>query len=122
MADSYRLKQLNQILQEHIGKFLEREIHSPEIGLLTVIRVELTPDLKEATIWLSTYMSEKNPLVVLKFVKRYTTTIHKMLRKVLVTKNVPKLYFLIDENAAYADNIDRLLKRALPPATEGGQE
>ncbi|MBI4836633.1 MAG: 30S ribosome-binding factor RbfA [Candidatus Abawacabacteria bacterium] len=122
MAESRRLKQINQVLKEHIGQFLEREFHEPEIGLLTVTRVEVTPDLAEAKVWLSSYMSEKNPLVILKAVKRHAINLNKQLRRVLTTKNLPKLYFMIDENADYADKIDRLLKQALGPRAEGDQQ
>jgi ribosome-binding factor A len=122
MAESRRLKQINQVLKEHIGKFLEQELQDPEIGLLTVTRVEVTVDLAEAKVWLSSYMSNKNPLVILKAVKRHAYAINRDLRQVLTTKQIPKLFFMIDENADYADKIDRLLKQVLPPASIDDQK
>ncbi len=121
MAETKRLKQVNQVLKEHIGSYLSTEFNEPEIGLLTVTRVEVTVDLSEAKVWLSTFMNDKNPLVILKAVKKRYPELQRSLRRVLTMKNLPKLYFMIDENAEYADKIDRLLKQALPDQSLDGQ-
>lgn len=122
MAETRRLKQVNQVLKEHIGQFLSTEMNEPEVGLLTVTRVEVTVDLAEAKVWLSSFMSEKNPLVILKAVKRRYKELQHSLRRVLTMKNLPQLYFMIDENAEYADKIDRLLKQALPGPSQYDQQ
>ncbi len=112
MPESRRLKQINQVLKEYIGKFLEQEFHEPEIGLLTVTRVEVTPDLAEAKVWVSSYVSSKSPQLILKKLRHQSRNVHFALREVLTTKTIPRIHFLLDETAAYVDRIEELLRQA----------
>lgn len=112
MPDNQRLRQMNQVLKEHIGRILEREFREPEIGLLTVTRVEVTPDLAEAKVWVSSFASEKSLSRIVKYLRAITKDVYLSLRDVLTTKRVPKVRFMIDENGEYADRIDQLLKQA----------
>lgn len=112
MPESRRLEQINEVLKQNIGRFLEREFHDPEIGLLTVTRVEVTSDLAEAKVWVSSYVSNKSPQLILKKLRHKSRDIYYALRDVLTTKRIPKVNFLIDETAEYVDRIEELLKQA----------
>lgn len=112
MPDSRRLRQMNQVLKEHVSRFLEQELREPEIGLLTVTRVEVTPDLAEAKIWVSSYARDKSLSRIVKYLRSINQDVYRSLRDVLTTKRVPKIRFMIDENGEYADRIDQLLKQA----------
>lgn len=122
MPDNQRLRQMNQVLKEHIGRVLEQEFREPEIGLLTVTRVEVTPDLAEAKVWVSSYASQKSLSRIVKYLRTITRDVYLSLREVLTTKRVPKVRFLIDENGEYADRIDRLLKQARGEHIEDSQQ
>lgn len=122
MPDNQRLRQMNQVLKEHIGRILEREFREPEIGLLTVTRVEVTPDLAEAKVWVSSFASEKSLSRIVKYLRAITKDVYLSLRDVLTTKRVPKVRFMIDENGEYADRIDRLLKKARGEHIEDSQQ
>lgn len=122
MPDNQRLRQMNQVLKEHIGRVLEQEFREPEIGLLTVTRVEVTPDLAEAKVWVSSYASQKSLSRIVKHLRTITRDVYLSLRDVLTTKRVPKVRFLIDENGEYADRIDRLLKQARGEHIEDSQQ
>lgn len=113
---------MNQVLKEHIGRILEREFREPEIGLLTVTRVEVTPDLAEAKVWVSSFASEKSLSRIVKYLRAITKDVYLSLRDVLTTKRVPKVRFMIDENGEYADRIDRLLKKARGEHIEDSQQ
>lgn len=122
MPDNQRLRQMNQVLKEHIGRILEQEFREPEIGLLTVTRVEVTPDLAEAKVWVSSYASQKSLSRIVKYLRTITRDVYLSLREVLTTKRVPKVRFMIDENGEYADRIDRLLKQARGEHIEDNQQ
>ena len=122
MTDNRRLRQVNQVLKEHISRILEQELREPEIGLLTVTRVEVTPDLAEAKVWVSSYAREKSLSRIVKYLRSINNEVYLSLRNVLTTKRVPKVRFMIDENGEYADNIDRLLKRALGDQSDLNQQ
>ena len=90
---------------------IETELREPEIGLLTVTRVDVTPDLAEAKVWVSSYASSVSFSKILKYLSRINRDIFQSLRLVMTTKRVPKIRFFIDENSEYADRIDQLLKK-----------
>lgn len=93
MPDNLRLRQLNQVLKEHIGRLIETELREPEIGLLTVTRVDVTPDLAEAKVWVSSYASSVSFSRILKYLSHVNRDIFMSLRQVMTTKRVPKIRF-----------------------------
>ncbi len=121
MPDNRRLRQMNQVLKEHISRILEQEFREPEIGLLTVTRVEVSPDLAEAKVWISSYDSQKSLSRIVKYLRAITRDVYLSLRDVLSTKRVPKVRFMIDENGEYADRIDQLLMKARGESIEHNQ-
>ncbi len=50
---STRVPRLDALLQQEISALLAREVHDPRIGFVTITRVEVSPDLRHATVWVS---------------------------------------------------------------------
>lgn len=50
---SERSLRLDELLRQEISAILTRDVDDPRIGFLTVTRVEVTPDLRHATLWAS---------------------------------------------------------------------
>jgi len=50
---SARVPRLDALLQEELSRLIAREVHDPRIGFVTVSRVDVAPDLRHATVWVS---------------------------------------------------------------------
>lgn len=48
-----RTTRLDELLREEVSQVLLRDVDDPRIGFLTVTRIEVTPDLRHATLWAS---------------------------------------------------------------------
>ena len=50
---SERTARVDELLREEISRVLARDVHDPRIGFVTVTSVEVSPDLRHATVWVS---------------------------------------------------------------------
>jgi ribosome-binding factor A len=105
---SLRLAKVNQLIKQEVSKLLQREIGC-ELGLVTVMDVETTSDLKQAKIWISVFDKDKLNQVR-KILEEITPEIQKILNKKLTFKYVPKIIFEIDHSQEHVQRIDKLLK------------
>ena len=98
-------KELSVIFQQNTQEILENIMVS-----LTIVRI--SPDLAEANIFLSIFPVDV-PEAALKIIKNNTVMIRKKLGERVrhQLRIVPTLQFHLDDSAAYAEEIDRLLKK-----------
>jgi ribosome-binding factor A len=77
---------------------------------LTIVRI--SPDLADANIFLSIFPVD-DPEAALKVIKNNTIMIRKKLGESVRNqlRIVPNLQFHLDDSSAYAEEIDRLLKK-----------
>ena len=50
MANPRRILRLQQLILEAVAQFIQREVRDPRIGMVSITRVKLAPDLATATI------------------------------------------------------------------------
>ncbi|MEW6007601.1 MAG: 30S ribosome-binding factor RbfA [bacterium] len=88
-----RKERVAQAIREKIGEFIIREINSND--LLSVTRVELTGDLREARVYISSLINEKECLEGLKKAK---PSVRAYLAKEINLRYTPDLSFFIEED------------------------
>jgi len=110
--DNTRLQRLNSELQKEISLIIANEIRDPRVkGLLTVLRVEATEDLKHAKVYLSIFDAEENKLEVFKTLSRARGFIRSVLSKRLTIRSVPEIHFVLDDSVEYSTKIENILKQ-----------
>ncbi len=105
---SERVLKLNQLIKNQLGQIIIREIELPNECLVTITRVEITPDIKVAKIFISV-LPENFRGTALAILRKNNKTLYTQLKKQVKTKFTPNLQFLIDDQQAYATEIDKLL-------------
>jgi ribosome-binding factor A len=96
----------NQI-KELSAIFLERE--NNHTSLITVTSSDLSPDLKNATIFVTVLPDEKEALA-LDFLKRKRKELREFLKKQIKIKTIPFIDIKIDEGEKNRRKIDELLR------------
>ena len=48
-----RTDRIDELLRQEIGSIVTREVADPRIGFATITKVETTPDLRHARVWVS---------------------------------------------------------------------
>ena len=102
-----RLKRINDLLREELSKILDRELEFPENSMVTVTRVETSPDGHYAPVFLSALGAEKK--TILEILEKKVYNIQQLLNRRLRMRPVPKISFAIDEGEERRENIERSL-------------
>ena len=111
--ESTRQKKVSRLVQKELSVIfqqLTQEILGNIMVSVTIVRI--SPDLAEANIFLSIF-PVNDPSEALKVVKSSTSMIRKKMGESVRNqlRIVPTLQFHLDDSAAYAEEIDRLLKK-----------
>ncbi len=105
-----RTRRVAELIQEELGCLMIREFQDSSSGLVTVTRVEMTPDLLNARVYLSVF-GTADPGVFMARVEENKGYIRKTLASRVKLKYNPALIFVLDEGPEYADKIDKLIER-----------
>ncbi len=107
LSMSHRLLQVNQNLQRELSLIIA-ESYAPSQGLLTVTHVLTTPDLRQATVWLS-LLNHPHSEQVIESLNQRATEFFEPLSERLRMKHVPRLEFKLDDQPDQWGKIDAIL-------------
>jgi ribosome-binding factor A len=122
---SRRTERVSELIREELSDLLLREVRDPRLGgLISITRVEVTPDLANARIFVSIMASEKERTDALRAMNAAASFFHRELKQRIQIRRVPFLVFRLDtsieEGAAVLAHIDEMVRedQARPPASE----
>jgi len=104
---SNRVEKVNEFLKEEVSSILFK-ILDPEMGFITVTRVETQPDLKKSTVYISILGRDKEKAFNLIEGKLFEIQDH--INKRSSFKNTPKIVLKYDYSGEYSSRIEDLLK------------
>jgi len=104
-------ERLAEALKEEIGAIIEGELGDPRIALSTVSEILLSPDGKNARVFLRVQGSEQESAETVKAVNAAQGYIRHELLERLGVRHVPELTFVLDQSEQYGSRIDELLGR-----------
>lgn len=105
------MNKVNEELKKEISYVISQEIKDPHLtGLISVTKVDTTPDLRFARVYVSMINSKSNKgnLAILKKCSGY---IRSMIAKRVNLRITPELVFLFDESIEYGSRIDSILEK-----------
>jgi ribosome-binding factor A len=105
-----REKQLPQYIQSIVGEYFLRNLELSEGVLLTVTKVEVSPDRLHAKAWIS-ILPENRAEECLPIIKHHLYGVQKAINKKVQTRPTPRLSVEIDNNPSYSSHIEELLKK-----------
>jgi ribosome-binding factor A len=101
-----RIERVVAQLKKELSYIVTQEIKDPRLGLITITRIVMTPDLKEATIFFSSLDDKRQALETLQRAKGY---IRSSLARRIRMKFIPVLDFRIDDGLEYSQHISDLI-------------
>lgn len=108
--DSNRMNKVNEELKKEISVVISQELKDPHItGLISVTKVDTTPDLRFARVYVS-MINAKNNKANLAILKKCSGFIRSMIAKRVNLRITPELVFLFDESIEYGSRIDSILQ------------
>ncbi len=112
---SRRTERVSELIRQEISDLLLREIRDPRLdGLISITRVEASPDLYNARIFVSVMSETASPDDALKALNSAAGFLHKELVHRLEMRRVPFLTFHLDtsieDGAAVLAHLDEVIK------------
>lgn len=112
MQESKRQRQVAQLIEEEITSIFQKEgINIIKGGMVSIAKVNVTPDLLEARIYLSFFKIEK-PDILLEEIKQKTREFRGALGNKLrhQLRRIPELQFFLDDTLDYVFKMEELFK------------
>ena len=88
---------------------LATEVRDPGVGLVTLTRVKVSPDLQVARIYYTQMGDEKEQKQTAKALERASPFLRRQLGARLTLRRVPELHFHFDKSVGHQDRIERVL-------------
>jgi ribosome-binding factor A len=107
----YRRLKLQDLLREEISSIILRDIKDPGFGLITILDVAMTEDLKHAKVYYSIYGSDEDKEKTANALKRSRGYIKFLLGERLKLRSMPDIAFVIDDSYEKLARLDAILKK-----------
>ncbi len=107
---SNRIQRVNALIKNELGKILLRDVDFPQGVLVTITRVESSPNLKEAKTYVSV-MPDEQIDKVFKILNRRIYNIQQVLNRRLRMRPIPRIEFKKEEKTEEAAKIEELLEK-----------
>jgi ribosome-binding factor A len=108
---SQRQESVGRELQREISRILRLDIDDPLIGFVTITDVEMSPDLRHATVYFSVLGDEEQKRESGKGIRRAAKYIRGLIAERMELRYTPSLRFELDETAEKAQRIEELLRQ-----------
>jgi ribosome-binding factor A len=117
---SHRHERVRELLKRAIGEALRRELAVERAGLVSVNDLQLSGDLRQATVFVSVLGTAEQKKTGLACLQEARFRIQDLVAKAVVLKYTPRLRFMADDSVARGDRVLKILEEiepTLPPTT-----
>jgi ribosome-binding factor A len=119
---SRRTERLGEEVREEVAQLIAGELKDPRIGFVTVTRVEVSPDLRTARIYVGVLGTEKKRQASLAGLRQAAGFLRRALGQSLRLRYTPELVFIYDEGLEASDRVAQLLAEIRRPVGAGDSE
>jgi len=107
---SKRIQRVNQLIKKELSQILLREVDFPKDILVTITRVDTSPNLRESKIFISTVPEDKAQRV-LKTLNQKVYELQQKINRRLKMRPVPRIKFSEERETAEAGRIEEILEK-----------
>ena len=111
---SRRTERVNELLRAEISQLIQREVKDPRVdnGLVSVTEVQVSPDFRRATVYVSHLGDEEQRGDVLAGLQHAAPFLHGLLVHRVSLRNVPQLVFEFDPSLERGAHLSALIADA----------
>jgi len=110
---SRRTQRFSRLLKEAISTIILNELSDPRMGFVTVTKIEPSPDLTSAKVYLSVLGEEGVCRRTMRGIRHAAGFIRRRVASTVKMRTVPELRFVHDESAKRSVHISRLISDAV---------
>ena len=104
-----RIDKVNHQIQRVISRIIQEEVDNPNLGMISIVKVETTSDLRHSKVYFSVFPDDKaeQALDTLSTMKNF---IKKLLGQQVKIKFLPDLEFIHDDSIKYSVDISKKIE------------
>jgi len=106
-----RQERVRELIRAEISEIIQRDLQDPRLGLVSVTDVQVSPDLRQARVYVSVYGDERSRKETMEALTGATGRIRSELFRRLDLRHALQLTFAYDESLARGARIFELLER-----------
>jgi ribosome-binding factor A len=106
-----RPERLGHEIRVILSELMVREVKDPRIGFVTITRVEVTPDLHHARVYVSILGTPEEQKASLEGLSSAAGFLRHEIAHHLDMRRTPELSFALDQGAEAVERIDSLLQQ-----------
>lgn len=106
---SKRIQRVNQLIKKEFSQILLREVDFPKDILVTITRVDTSPNLRESKVFISTVPEDKAQRV-LKTLNQKIYELQQKINRRLKMRPVPRIKFSEERETAEAGRVEEILE------------
>lgn len=108
--NSIKNTRINGEVQKELSKIIQNEIKDPRIApMISVVAVEVAPDLKTCKAWISVLGDDKAAADTLAGLKSAEGYIRRQLARSINLRNTPEIRFILDQSIAYGVTMSKMI-------------
>ena len=115
---SRRVLKAAEAVREVVGMAILADLKDPRIQGVTVTRVEMTPDMRQARVYVSVMGDETRQRLTLHGLQSAAGYLQSKVAQRIDTRYTPRIEFLVDDGVKKSIEIARILREVLPPSAE----
>jgi ribosome-binding factor A len=116
---SERTNRIDELLRQELSVILERDLADPGVGFATITRVETTPDLRTAPVWVSVIGQPAERAETMAALERAMPYARRVLGTRLRIRRVPALIVRADESLEQGTRVLKILAELEAGLTPG---
>jgi len=105
-----RTEKVNDLIRDNLSQIFQRELSIKEGVFVSIVKVETTPDLKNARVYLSVFPT-KEKVYTKKTIEHENSQLQKKLNQTLKMKILPRLEFIIDDKQEKISEIEKVFEQ-----------
>jgi ribosome-binding factor A len=113
-----RLLKAAEAVREVVSMAILTQVRDPRIKDVTVTRVEMAPDMRNATVHVSVMGTPAQEQLALRGLARSAGFLQAQIAERIETRYTPRLRFELDQGVKHSLEIARVLGEVLPPSAE----
>jgi ribosome-binding factor A len=104
-----RSRRIADMIQRELAVILQKELIGSEFGLVTISTVDLSPDLKNAIIYVTSLGDDVDITKLIESLNDMSGHYRHVLSKILTTRVTPKLKFKYDTSIQRGSDLSALI-------------
>lgn len=123
MSERYsRSDRVSEAIRRELAQLIATELKDPRVGMVSLTAVELTPDYAHAKVYYSTLAEADAQKLIHEGLVRASGFLRREIGRRVRIHTTPQLHFVHDQTMERADQLSRLIDKALHSGPSTGED